>query len=87
VPHTPCMEHEHDEPLDGGDGFSMPSDVKQNRWARFKPDLLPDLRKWLTRVSRVHAQLCTLARLYAEPMRAGGQSHPLFTGISWFFTN
>jgi hypothetical protein len=68
------MEHEHDEPLDDGDHFSMPSEAKQNRRSRFKADLAPDLRKWLTRVSRVHAQLCTLVRLYAEPSRAGGQS-------------
>jgi len=57
-----------------GEGFARPSEAKQNRRSRFKADLAPDMRRWLTRVSRVHAQLCTLVRLYAEPYRAGGQS-------------
>lgn len=68
------MDESHDEMIDDGEGFAMPSEVKQNRRARFKPDLSPELRKWLTRTARVHAQLCTLVRLYAEPLRAGGQS-------------
>lgn len=62
------------EMIDDDDGFAMPSEVSQNRRSRFKADLAPDLRKWLTRVSRIHAQLCSLVRLYAEPYRAGGQS-------------
>jgi hypothetical protein len=70
------MGHDHDELVDDGEDSFLPSESKNNnRRARFKADLCPQLRNWLVRCSRVHAKICTLVRLYAEPSRAGGQSN------------
>jgi hypothetical protein len=41
---------------------------------RIRSRTSPRLRDWLVRTSRVHAHLCTVVRLYANPYSAGGHS-------------
>ncbi len=75
MPDTPGMEHEHDEIIDDdGDDSPMPSEVKQNRRARFRPSLSPKMRRWLSDTTRVHARLCAIVRLFNSPQKADGNS-------------
>jgi len=66
---------EHDEIIDDdGDDSPMPSEVKQNRRARFRPSLSPKMRRWLSDTTRVHARLCAIVRLFNSPQKADGNS-------------
>lgn len=45
-----------------------------NRRCRLHRDLDPKIRDWLVRLTRAHAHLCYMVRLFGNPSIAGGQS-------------
>jgi len=49
--------------------------VATNRRTRISAEVGTQLRAWLVRVTRVHAHLLTIVRLYGRPDRAGGGGH------------
>lgn len=61
-------------PTDVAD-FLAPSGRKNpNRRTRIAAEVDPELRAWLQRTARAHANLATCVRLYGSPSRAGGAS-------------
>ncbi len=45
------------------------------RRTRIESDIPPQLRAWLHRVTRCHAHLLAIVKLYGNPSKAGGQSN------------
>lgn len=48
---------------------------EQHRRTRIEAGVAPQLREWLHRVTRCHAHLLYIVRLYGNPSKAGGQSN------------
>jgi hypothetical protein len=48
---------------------------QSHRRTRLEKGLPPELVGWLHRVTRVHAHLLAIVRLYGNPSKAGGQSN------------
>lgn len=45
-----------------------------NRRTRIAAEVDPELRGWLQRCARVHANIATTVRMFGNPTRAGGQT-------------
>lgn len=48
---------------------------ERNRRTRMSKGIDAQLRGWLMRVTRCHAHLCTVVRIYGNPEKAGGASN------------
>ena len=48
---------------------------ERNRRTRLSKSIDPQLAVWLRRVTRCHAHLCAVVRLYGRPESAGGRSN------------
>lgn len=62
-------------PTSNATGQPGRSRSEQNRRTRIDRELPPQLKNWLVRVTRCHAHLCMIVRLYGNPEKAGGQSN------------